>query len=115
MRTQTRTPTLPISILELTYASESNFYSDLAGSAVGLFVATFVVKAPGTPISVLLTLPQLDEPIFVSGAVQWVREFSPSIEAPPGMGVALKPFGSALHRQAAEAFMKLRPPLLHDD
>lgn len=100
--------------LELTYVSESNFYSDVVGQEIGLFVATFVVKAPGTPIAVRLSLPQLDQPILVSGFVHWVREFSPSIEAPPGMGVALNPLGAA-HRRAMETFMKLRPPILHDD
>jgi hypothetical protein len=100
--------------LELTYVSESNFYSDVIGQEIGLFVATFVVKAPGTPIAIRLSLPQLDHPILVSGFVHWVREFSPSIEAPPGMGVALNPPASA-HRRAMETFMKLRPPILHDD
>jgi hypothetical protein len=100
--------------LELTHASESNFYSDVAGQSVGLFVATFVVKAPGTPIAVRLSLPQLDAPILVRGVVHWVREFSPSIDAPPGMGVALEPLGSADLRAVAK-FMKLRAPILHDD
>jgi hypothetical protein len=107
----TETPDLD---LELTYMSESNFYSDVVGNALGLFVATFVVKAAGTPIAVRLSLPQLDEPFFVSGEVQWVREFSPSIEAPPGMGVALKPLNRE-HRRAADSFMRIRPPILHDD
>ncbi len=100
--------------LELTYASESSFYSDVAGQAVGLFIATFVVKEPGTPIAVRLTLPQLDEPILVSGAVHWVREFSPSIEAPPGMGILLNPL-SLENQRAIGRFMKVRPPILHDD
>jgi hypothetical protein len=30
------------------------------------------------------------------------------------MGVALNPLG-ATHRRAVEAFMKLRPPILHDE
>ena len=59
--------------LELTYASESNFYSDVSGNEVGLFIATFVVKAPGTALGVRLSIPQLDQPIFVSGTVRWVR------------------------------------------
>ncbi len=100
--------------LELTLASESNFYSDVAGQRVGLFVATFVVKELGTPISVRVSLPQRAEPIVVRGVVEWVREFSPSIDAPPGMGVALNPLGSADQRAVA-AFMKQRAPILHDD
>ena len=100
--------------LEVTYASESNFYSDVVGHTVGLFIATFVVKSPGTPIAVRLSLPQLEQPILVSGVVHWVREFSPSIEAPPGMGIALKPLADG-HQRAVATFMKLRPPILHDD
>ena len=100
--------------LEVTYASESNFYADLAGTDLGLFVATFVVKAVGTPLAIRLTVPQLDEPVRVTGTVRWVREFSPSIEAPPGMGVALSSV-SGRTRNAIDAFMQVRPPLLHDD
>ena len=99
--------------LELTYTSESNFYSNVSGSEIGLFIATFVVKPPGTPLGVRLTFPQIDEPILVSGTVRWVREFSPSIEAPPGMGVALAPLPPGPQR-AVSAFMKMRPPILHD-
>ena len=100
--------------LELSYVSESNFYSDISGQEIGLFIATFVVKPPGTPLGVLLSFPQIDEPIFVSGTVRWVREFSPSIEAPPGMGIALKPL-AAKNQRAVDQFMKVRPPILHDD
>jgi hypothetical protein len=100
--------------LEVTYESESNFYADVAGHDLGLFVATYVVKSPGTPFGVRLSLPQLDEPILVTGTVRWVREFSPSIEAPPGMGVALAPLRPG-HQKAVEAFMKVRAPLLHDE
>jgi hypothetical protein len=100
--------------IEVTYASESNFYADLAGNELGLFVATFVVKPPGTPLAVRLSVPELDEPVRVSGTVGWVREFSPSIEAPPGMGIALDEVKPRA-RKAIEAFMKVRPPLLHDD
>ncbi len=92
--------------LEVTYTSESSFYSDVVGQTVGLFIATFVVKPPGTPIAVRLSFPQLDNPILVSGAVHWVREFSPSIEAPPGMGVALKPLRPE-HRRAVDAFLRV--------
>ena len=107
-------PDTPEIDLEITHTSESNFYSDVAGQRVGLFVATFVVKALGTPIAARLSLPQRDEAIIVRGVVDWVREFSPSIDAPPGMGVALDPLGSADLRAVA-SFMKLRAPILHDD
>jgi hypothetical protein len=99
--------------LELDDTSESNFYSDLAGQNVGLFIATFVVKPPGTPIAVRLSIPQLRAPILVSGTVHWVREFSPSIEAPPGMGIALQPLRPE-HERAVDTFMRVRPAILHD-
>jgi hypothetical protein len=99
--------------LEVTFESESNFYSDVAGTTLGLFVATFVVKKPGTPIAVRLAIPALETPFLVSGEVQWVREFSPQIEAPPGMGVALKPLSPA-QKRAVDEFSRIRPPILHD-
>jgi hypothetical protein len=100
--------------LEVTYTSESNFYSDVTGADLGLFIATFVVKPPGTTFSVHVSIPQLPEPVMMRGAVRWVREFSPSIEAPPGMGIALQGL-SASTRAAIDAFMKVRPPILHDE
>jgi len=72
-----------------------------------------VVKGIGTPLAVKLTLPQLADPIVVSGTVEWVREFSPAIEAPPGMGIALRRLPPA-HKRAIDDFTKLRSPILHD-
>ena len=100
--------------LEITYASDSTFYADVAGAKLGVFVATYVVKQPGTPLGFQLTLPQLAAPVRITGTVNWVREFSPSIEAPPGMGVALNPLPQEALR-AIDAFIRVRPPLLHDE
>ena len=100
--------------LDLTLTSESNFYTDVAGTVLGLFIATFVVKPVGTRLVVRLSVPVLDEPFIVSGLVHWVLEFSPSIEAPPGIGLALRPVHGE-PRRAMNAFMKVRPPILHDE
>jgi hypothetical protein len=100
--------------LDLTYTCESNFYTDVMGTVLGLFIATFVVKPVGTPLVVRLTVPQVGKPFIVSGLVHWVLAFSPSIEAPPGIGLALRPVAGE-PRRAIDAFMKLRPPILHDE
>ena len=100
--------------LDLTYTCESNFYTDVMGTVLGLFIATFVVKPVGTPLVVRLSVPQVGKPFIVSGLVHWVLAFSPSIEAPPGIGLALRPVGGEPLR-AIDAFMKLRPPILHDE
>jgi uncharacterized protein (TIGR02266 family) len=102
--------------LEVTYASESNFYTGLADgpSEVGLFVATYVVKPQGSRFSISLSLPDTDEPLMVKGVVRWVREFSPYIETPPGMGVSLQDV-SAPDRARLDAFMRIRTPFFHDD
>ncbi|HEY2511285.1 MAG TPA: hypothetical protein VGI39_10535, partial [Polyangiaceae bacterium] len=42
--------------LEITYVSDSTFYADVAGTKLGVFVATYVVKQPGTPLAFQLTL-----------------------------------------------------------
>jgi hypothetical protein len=81
---------------------------------LGLFIATFVVKPVGTPLVVRLSVPVLEAPFIVSGLVHWVLEFSPSIEAPPGIGLALRPVDGE-PRRAISAFMKVRPPILHDE
>jgi hypothetical protein len=100
--------------LDLTLTSESNFYTDVGGAVLGLFIATFVVKPVGTPLVVRLSVPVLDEPFIVSGLVHWVLEFSPSIEAPPGIGLALRPVEGE-PRRAIDAYMKVRQPILHDE
>jgi hypothetical protein len=100
--------------LDLTLTSESNFYTDVAGTVLGLFIATFVVKPVGTPLVVRLSVPVLDRPFIVSGLVHWVLPFSPSIEAPPGIGLALRPVEGE-PRRAINAFMKVRSPILHDE
>jgi hypothetical protein len=100
--------------LDLTFTSESNFYTDVIGTEVGLFIATWVVKPVGTPLVVRLSLPAVAEPFVVSGVVRWVLEFSPSIEAPPGIGLALEGIRSAA-RRAIDSFMKVRVPILHDE
>jgi Tfp pilus assembly protein PilZ len=100
--------------LDLGYRSESNFYTDVLGGGLGLFIATFVVKPPGTPLVARLTLPEHPRPFVVSGTVQWVLEFKPSIEAPPGIGLLLRPVEGA-PRKAIDEFMKVRLPILHDE
>jgi hypothetical protein len=105
---------LPDLELDLTLTCESNFYTDVAGTVLGLFIATFVVKPVGTPLVVRLSVPVLDKPFIVSGLVHWVLPFSPSIEAPPGIGLALRPVQGE-PRRAINAFMKVRPPILHDE
>ena len=105
---------LPDLELDLTYTCESNFYTDVMGSVLGLFIATFVVKPVGTPLVVRLTVPQVGKSFIVSGLVHWVLAFSPSIEAPPGIGLALRPVAGE-PRRTIDAFMKLRPPILHDE
>jgi hypothetical protein len=101
--------------LDLTFRSESNFYTDVSGTILGLFIATWVVVPVGTTLVVRLTVPHHDRPFIVSGLVHWVLEFSPSIEAPPGIGLALRPLQAGEPRRAIEAFMKARAPILHDE
>jgi hypothetical protein len=100
--------------LDLTFTSESNFFTDVMGTTLGLFIATFVVKPVGTPLVVRLTVPLVHEPFVVSGVIQWVLPFSPSIEAPPGIGLVLRPVHGE-PRRAIDAFMKVRVPILHDE
>jgi hypothetical protein len=52
----------------------------------GMFVRSEFLEAPGTPVSLLVWLPNQDEPIALRGTVAWVAEHPPK---GPGMGIKL--------------------------
>ena len=68
-------------------------FKELVSTAYSLRASDLHLEA-GTPLVVRLRIPQLDKAFIVSGLVHWVLPFSPSIEAPPGMGIALKPLAA---------------------
>lgn len=102
--------------LEVTLESETNFYMGLTEnlSEGGLFIATHVLKPLGTEIEVSFKLPDVPEPIKVTGTVRWLREYSPTSDTSPGLGVRFEHLGAEPAEQI-HRFLAARDPLFHDE
>jgi uncharacterized protein (TIGR02266 family) len=102
--------------LEVTMESETNFYMGLTEnlSEGGLFIATHVLKPLGTQIEVSFKLPNVVEPFKVTGTVRWLREYSPTSDTSPGMGVRFEHI-DAEHTEQIRRFLEARDPLFFDE
>jgi uncharacterized protein (TIGR02266 family) len=102
--------------LEVTMESETNFYMGLTEnlSEGGLLIATHVLKPLGTQVEVSFKLPDMAEPIKVTGTMRWLREYSPTSDTSPGMGVRFEHIG-AEHTEQIRRFLAARDPLFHDE
>ena len=98
--------------LDVSWATESNFYAGLSGEVEGLFMATFVAKPVGTALVVHVALPG-EPPLALLGRVAWVREFSPSIEGAPGVGIAFEGINEA-QALALRRFARTRAPMFFE-
>jgi uncharacterized protein (TIGR02266 family) len=101
--------------VEVDFESDSHFYTGLTEnlSEGGIFVATYSPRPVGTEIDLTLRLPHSAEPIRARGTVRWIREFSDSSDAVPGMGVRLSMNDGDLVR--VRRFLSTRPPLFFDE
>jgi Tfp pilus assembly protein PilZ len=95
--------------------SEHSFYTDVLeeGTASGLFVATHVPLRIGRRLEFFVTLDDDGPPFAGIGVVKWIRPYSETSDAPPGMGIEFHelPIGAFAR---ITAFLRRRPPLLHD-
>lgn len=75
--------------VEVNLGSDHNFYVGFSEniSEGGLFVATHSLREVGSEIEIEFTLPGHEEPIHVATVVRWVRLYSETSDAPPGMGL----------------------------
>jgi uncharacterized protein (TIGR02266 family) len=80
----------------------------------GLFIATHVHKPLGTQIEVSFKLPDMSEPVKVTGTVRWVREYSETSDTSPGMGVRFEHIGPE-HTEQIRRFLAARDPLFYDE
>lgn len=102
--------------LDVTVTSDHNFYAGFAEnmSVGGLFIATHQLKAVGDRIDFSLALPGSGEPIRGSGVVRWVRLYSESSDAPPGMGIRFEALDAGSRRRI-ERFLAQREPMFFDE
>lgn len=102
--------------MDVTLASDHNFYSGLAEnlSAGGVFVATHLVKSIGETIEFCVRIPESDEVIKGVGEVRWIREYNEASDVRPGMGIRFVDI-EAGSEAAIRQFLSRRDPLLFDD
>jgi uncharacterized protein (TIGR02266 family) len=101
--------------LEVSLQSDSNFYIGLTEnlSNGGIFVATYLVQPIGTAVALTLRLPNRKLPLSLGGRVRWIRAFSETLEAPPGMGIEFETI-SEPDARAIREFLAARTPLFFD-
>jgi uncharacterized protein (TIGR02266 family) len=101
--------------LDVTLQSDSNFYAGLTEnlSHGGLFIATHMARPVGSEVAITLTLPSREEPIRAHGLVRWLREFSETSDAPPGMGIQFETL-AADDRMLIEEFLTKRAPIFFE-
>src|SRR6185369_12867959 len=77
-------------VVEITYESDHNFFMGLSEniSEGGLFVATHVIREVGTRIELTFALPGDAGTVKATAEVRWLRLYSESSDAPPGLGLA---------------------------
>lgn len=95
--------------------SESNFYMGLTEnlSEGGLFISTHELRPIGSVVEVSLKLPNYPEPIRTTAIVRWLRVYSKTSDANPGMGVQFDAL-SQQHLQAIRAFLRRQAPLFYE-
>ncbi|HEX4629259.1 MAG TPA: PilZ domain-containing protein, partial [Gemmatimonadales bacterium] len=98
--------------LEVSLFSDSNFYVGFTEnvSEGGLFVATYLTRPLGSAVEICARIPGRTEPLIVRGTVRWLREYSPTSDGYPGMGIQ---FDTISERDQSDiaAFLVTRDPL----
>ncbi len=99
--------------VEVGFGTDTNFFAGLSLdlSTGGLFVATYKLRAIGTPVTLSFVLPGGHE-VKTEGRVVWVREVAEG-GTPPGMGIAFNAL-SAGDLATVRAFCRERAPMYHD-
>lgn len=102
--------------LEVSLFSDSNFYVGFTEnlSEGGLFVATYLMRPLGSKVEMSVRLPGRAEPLILRGEVRWVREYSPTSDGCPGMGIQFDGVSESDHSDIA-AFLATREPLFFTD
>jgi uncharacterized protein (TIGR02266 family) len=102
--------------LEVSFLSESNFYIGFTEnlSEGGVFVATYLVRPLGSLVELSLRLLGRDEPLSLRGEVRWLRVYSPTSDAGPGMGIRFHSISEA-DRADIAAFLARRAPIFFSE
>jgi len=96
--------------------SEHNFYGGFLENASisGLFVATHTPARLGDRVEFAIDFGDTEGPVVGVGKVRWLRQYSDTSDAPPGMGLEFIEL-SADSRKRIDEFLWARTPLFFDD
>jgi uncharacterized protein (TIGR02266 family) len=108
---QRRAERLPVE-LEVSLFSDSNFYVGFTEnlSESGVFVATYFVRPLGSRVEMCVRIHGRVEPLILRGEVRWIREFSPTSDGCPGMGIQFDAVSDDDRAEIA-TFLSTRDPL----
>jgi uncharacterized protein (TIGR02266 family) len=92
--------------------SDSNFYVGFTEnlSESGVFVATYFVRPLGSRVEMCVRIDGRDDPLILRGQVRWIRDFSPTSDGCPGMGIQFDDVSDGDRAEIA-AFLATRDPL----
>ena len=101
--------------IEVTFDSDHNFFMGFTEnvSEGGLFVATHCLRKVGTRMPVSFLIPGRAEPVCAIVEVRWLRTYSESSDAPPGMGLQFVQLATA-DAAAIRAFVDHRAPIFYE-
>jgi uncharacterized protein (TIGR02266 family) len=101
---------------DVTVESDHNFYAGFAEnlSVSGVFVATHTEHRVGDRVAFKLRIGDSEEPLRGIGEVRWVRQYSETSDAPPGVGLRFLELEEVARRKIGE-FLTGRDPLFFDD
>ena len=102
--------------LEVTLEGENNFFTGFTEniSEGGLFVATHMARKVGERVVIDLTLPGSDVAVHADCEVRWLRMYSETSDAPPGMGLRFVVLSEEDKARITD-FVTRRAPLFWED
>lgn len=102
--------------LEVTLEGDHNFFTGFTEniSEGGLFVATHMPRKVGERLVVQVTLPGASVAVRAECEVRWLRLFSETSDAPPGMGLRFLSLSDGDRREITE-FVSRRTPMFWDE
>ena len=102
--------------LDVTLEGDHNFFTGLTEniSEGGLFIATHVLRDVGAQLVVEFTLPTRPTPVRATCEVRWLRIYSETSDAPPGMGLRFLDLSEA-DKASISQFVSCRSPIFWDD
>jgi uncharacterized protein (TIGR02266 family) len=102
--------------LDVTLEGDHNFFTGFTEniSEGGLFVATHMPRKVGERVVLELRLPGVSAPVRAECEVRWLRLFSETSDAPPGMGLRFVTL-SEQDKATITEFVTRRAPIFWED